>query len=248
MPSSKPISPSPRVWRGTTTEATPIVPPANHGRRSRGERLATHDQRADARRVAEDLVPGDGDEVRVPAGQVERVRRQEGRRRRAARASRAPGPRVDPVERMADARVVGLGGEGEQVRPARGGASSRAARTSAPSGRRSGVRSGRYVTLASRDRANSRMPLTELWLSAVRRNRLPALNGNASPTSLSAPLALAVNTTVYSSGEALTNDSTARARRSANRVEAREAGLFECGLPRTPRASSSWCSRSCDSA
>ena len=54
------------------------------------------------------------------------------------------------------------------------------------------------------------MPLTELWLSAVRRNRLPAVNGYDSPTSLSAALALAVKTTVYSSGEALKNAKTAR--------------------------------------
>ena len=74
------------------------------------------------------------------------------------------------------------------------------------------------------------------------------MNGNDSPTSLSAPLALAVKTTVYSSGEAFTNASTARRAASASSVEAREAGLFECGFPKTPVRSSSWCSRSCDSA
>ena len=35
MPSSNPMWPSAHVWRGRTTEATPMVPPANHGRRSR---------------------------------------------------------------------------------------------------------------------------------------------------------------------------------------------------------------------
>jgi hypothetical protein len=46
------------------------------------------------------------------------------------------------------------------------------------------------------------MPLTELWLSKVSRKRPPRSNGYDSPTSLSAPLALAVKITTYSSGSA----------------------------------------------
>ena len=38
---------------------------------------------------------------------------------------------------------------------------------------------------------------------------------------------------MYSSGEAFRNASTARRAASASSVEAREAGLFECGLPKT---------------
>ena len=52
--------------------------PAREPRPSQaGERLAAHDERSDPRRVPEQLVPGDGDEIRVPSRQVEAVRRRE---------------------------------------------------------------------------------------------------------------------------------------------------------------------------
>jgi hypothetical protein len=58
---------------------------------------------------------------------------------------------------------------------------------------------GRYVVVAPHARANSRIPFTELWLSEVSRKRVPVSNGYASPTSLSAPVAFGVKTTLYSS-------------------------------------------------
>ena len=69
-----------RVWRWPATEATPIVPPANHGRSQPG-RAPRGGRRAQpiAGRVAEHLVPGDRDEVGLPARQVEPVGRHEGR-------------------------------------------------------------------------------------------------------------------------------------------------------------------------
>ncbi len=92
------------------------------------------------------------------------------------------------------------------------------------------------------------MPLTELWLSAVRSRRPPGSNGYDSPTSRSAAVALAVKTTSYSSGEALKNARMLARAASANRVEAADAGLSECGLPKTSRRSRRWCSSSCDCA
>ncbi len=103
-----------------------------------------------------------------------------------------------------------------------------------------------YVTPAPADRAYSRMPLTELWLSKVSRNRLPGPNGYDSPTSLSAWLALAVNTTTYSSGDAPKYSSTWCRARSTNSVASREVGLSEWGFPSTrPSSRSAW-RRTCD--
>ena len=59
---------------------------------------------------------------------------------------------------------------------------------------------GTYVVAVPDARANSRRPFTELWLSDVSRRRLPASNGYASPTSLSAPVAFGVKMTLYSAG------------------------------------------------
>ena len=81
-----------------------------------GQRLAAHDQRADPGRVAEDLVPGDRDKVRVPAGQVELSRRHE----RGCVDQDVPASVVrlgQPVERVPNSRVIGLGREREQVVP-----------------------------------------------------------------------------------------------------------------------------------
>jgi len=58
------------------------------------------------------------------------------------------------------------------------------------------------------DLANSRIPCTELWASSGRMNAASEQKGKASPTSLSAALALAVKTTVDPGG-ALKKESTA---------------------------------------
>ena len=96
-----------------------------------------------------------------------------------------------------------------------------------------------YRTGAPRARANSRIPFTELWSSAVSRNPRFGPNGYDSPTSLRAAVALAVKITMYSSGDAERKSRTARRAEPAIAVAAREAGLFECGLPRVaaPRRS-----------
>ena len=78
------------------------------------ERPAPDDQRAQARRVAEHLVEGDRDEVRLPHRQVEPARRRE----RGAVQEHVPAPlmgQVDPLQRMLDAREVGLRGIGEEA-------------------------------------------------------------------------------------------------------------------------------------
>ena len=80
-------------------------------------------------------------------------------------------------------------------------------------------------------RANSRMPLTELWLSHVARNRSSGPNGYASPTSRSAPVAFGVKMQAYSPGGALKWRSTAARARSTSAVDADDVGLTECGLP-----------------
>src|SRR3954471_23471086 len=85
------------------------------------------------------------------------------------------------------------------------------------------------------------MPLTELWLSKVRRYSASGPNGYDSPTIFSACVALAVKITTQSSGDALKNSSTARRTRSTHSVVTAEVGLVECGLPSTcPRNQSAW--------
>ena len=213
-----------------------------------GQRVVANDQRSHAGRVADRLVPGHRDEVRVPARQVEPVRRHEGGRVEQ-HVPAASLRRRDPLEWMPDARVVRLGRDRRTgaARPGepRSSAANDGRRRRAEGRARTAGRSRRSRPGA---RANSRIPLTELWLSAVRTSRLRSLNGYDSPTSLSAALAFAVKTTVYSSGEAFTNDSTAARARSASSVAAREVGLSECGLPKTPSRSSARWARTCDSA
>jgi hypothetical protein len=111
--------------------------------------------------------------------------------------------------------------------------------TAAVDARRSGGSTGRYVVRARPVRANSRIPLIELWLSEVSTNRVPRRNGYASPTSRAAAVALAVKTTAYSSGSASRCRSTARRALSTNSVEAVDVGLTEWGLPNTPPRSRS---------
>src|SRR5581483_3917390 len=77
-------------------------------------RLATGDQRADASRPAEHLVEGEAHEVRVPAREIEPVRRDE----RSGVEQYVPtrGVRaLDPLEWVLDAREVRLGRVGEEV-------------------------------------------------------------------------------------------------------------------------------------
>ena len=79
-----------------------------------GQRLAAREQAADAGRPAEHLVEGEGDEVRVPAAEVEPVGRHVG----GGVEEHVPAVRVrllDPVERVLDAGEVRLGRVGEQV-------------------------------------------------------------------------------------------------------------------------------------
>ncbi len=107
---------------------------------------------------------------------------------------------------------------------------------------------GTYVVSTPRLWANSRIPLTELWLSKVSRNRSPGRNGYASPTSRSAPVAFGVKTQTHSSSAARKKRRTAARACSASSVAAVEVGLSEWGLPRTLVRSSSRCSASWDSA
>ncbi len=54
---------------------------------------------------------------------------------------------------------------------------------------------------------------------------------------MSAPLALEVKMTTYSSSEALKKRNTARRAWLTSSVDALEVGLLECGLPYTPSIS-----------
>ena len=152
------------------------------------ERRAPREQRAEPGRVAEHLVEGDRDEVRLPHRQVEPARRHE----RGGVQDHVPAAllgRRDPLERVLDAGEVGLRRVGEEVVAVRGARRRGSAR--APR-RRRGDRAPRAArTRSARPwrRANSRMPLTELWLSNVARKRALGLNGYASPTSRRAPVA-----------------------------------------------------------
>ena len=114
MPSSKWAAPGADWYHSRWTKAATIVPPENQGRSQLGERLAAGEQAADAGRLAEHLVEGERDEVRVPAGQVEPV----GRHERGGVEQHVPAVRVrllDPVERVLDAGEVRLGRVGEEV-------------------------------------------------------------------------------------------------------------------------------------
>jgi hypothetical protein len=77
------------------------------------------------------------------------------------------------------------------------------------------------------------MPLAELWLSNVNRNRSPASNGYDSPINFSAWLALAVKITAQVSGAALKKRSTALRARATYSVALDDVGLVEWGLPKS---------------
>ena len=136
------------------------------------ERLAPREQRAEAGRVAEHLVEGDRDEVGLPRRQVEPARRHE----RGAVDDHVPAPllgRRDPLQRVLDAGEVRLRRVGEEVVAVRAGVVEVALEHARR--RRAGraPRAARTRSRAPLARANSRMPLTELWLSNVRQE--PAL-------------------------------------------------------------------------
>ena len=78
-----------------------IVPPANQGRCSFFSALAAGHQRADAGRVAEDLVERERDEIRFEPAQVERVGGREGGRVQQHIPAMGVGA-LDPFERMLD--------------------------------------------------------------------------------------------------------------------------------------------------
>ena len=80
-----------------------------------GEGLATRDEGSQPRRIAEQLVPADAHEVGLPPPDVEAVGGQE-RGRVEQHPPAVLAGRADPRERVLDARVVRLGGIGEQGR------------------------------------------------------------------------------------------------------------------------------------
>ena len=98
---------------------------------------------------------------------------------------------------------------------------------------------------ASARRAYSRMPVTELWLSAVRA-RAPPANGKLSPTSLMAADALAVKQTSYASGSASRKRRVAARAAATRSVLERDGACSECGLPSSAARSSSSLARACD--
>ena len=209
------------------------------------ERGPPGEERADARRVAEHLVERQHDEVGVPAATGPGGWWARRPRRRAGRPIRGTGPRQSTRVRAARRRSwtapdtrTGCAGPGPPCpgRPRR--------RPDPPEVRRHHGHVGRLG--APCDRANSRIPFTELWLSKVRRNRPPGPNGYDSPTSFRAWLALPVKMTQYSSGDALKNDWTCRRASLTSAVERRAVGLSECGFPSTSPCSRSMWRRTCE--
>ena len=142
-----------------------MVPPANQGRSQLGQRFAPHQQAAQPGRIAEHLVEGEGDEIRMPPAQVEPVGRHEG-----------GGIEQDiPAERLGflDQRPADTARRKNWTGPER-------QRGYCPSRCRFGQLLAQPVTIEAQLRrrhrhvgdlrrpwlrANSRMPLTELWLS-----------------------------------------------------------------------------------
>lgn len=114
------------------------------------------------------------------------------------------------------------------------------------SSRRRSAVSGTVTTAAPARRANSRTPLTELWLSALSASVLPGANGYDSATSLIAALAFAVKHTAYSPGSASKNSSVRARARSIVSVLCREGPCSECGLPKIADRNSSSCAAICD--
>ena len=171
-----------QVWRGRSTDATPIVPPANHGRRSRASASRRTTREPTPVGIAENLVPGDGDEVGLPARQVERVRRDEGRRIEQHIPAAILGG-VDPVE--------GGGRPSSSTAPGRrrGGAPAGQPSSSREDGRSSTRSSGARAagTSLRRPRAGELAdPVDRVVVVGGQEQPAASRNGYASPTSLKA--------------------------------------------------------------
>jgi hypothetical protein len=172
-----------------------------------------------------------------PAGRDERGRVQQhpvAVRRRQLR----------PLQRVLGAGEVGLGGEGEEVVPRR-------------------VRGGEPVLqvahaqlLAERHvhhvgaagRGELAQSVDGVVVVCREQEAAAGLPGKALPTSLRAPLELRVKTTSYCAGSALKKSRTRARAASTSSVAARDVGLRECGLPKTPAQRKSAWARTCDSA
>ena len=114
MPSSNSAWPDSGTTSSPWTFAATTVPPLNHGRCRRASAARRASSAPEARRVAEHLVEGDRDEVRLPGRQVEPARGHE-RGRVDDHVPAALLGRRDPLERVLDAGEVGLRREREQV-------------------------------------------------------------------------------------------------------------------------------------
>ena len=232
MPSSKPASPGQTCALRPCTDAT--VDRAAREPRAAQLRRARRSGRAGSRRRSGSRTSCRTRSRRSP-GASGRGRAGSWARtppRRAARPSRARGPARST--RAGAGRLRSWTGPGTRTGCVLAGLSVEVARRDAGVDAQLGRRRRQvWSTPRPRARANSRMPLTELWLSNVSRKRSPARNGYASATSRSAPVALAVKITSYSSGEAPEDPSTAARARSIASAVAAEVGLIECGLPNT---------------
>jgi hypothetical protein len=93
-----------------------MVPPANQGLCKLGESLLTCDQCARSRWIAEHLVKGQRNEIRLPPTEIKSVRRCVGRRIEQDVPAALLG-RVEPTQIMLHAREVGLGRKGELLIP-----------------------------------------------------------------------------------------------------------------------------------
>ena len=127
-------------------------------------------------RIAKHLVERERDVVRLAGAEVETVGRDEGRGIDQNVPSKALCAR-DPLQRMLHTREVRLGRKREQVVTCPVTRACRWRSTVESSATRSGGSTGMYRVWVPWARSNSRMPLTELWLSKVRRNWSPDSNG-----------------------------------------------------------------------
>ena len=148
---------------------------------------------------------------------------------------------------MPDAGEVRLRRKREEPRPRR------AAPPSMPSScvaidAKLGNRERRVVHRRAFARANSRIPFTELWLSAVSSSCVPWLNGYDFAHVLQRAGRIGGEDGRVSSGGALNHSSTARRVCSTSVVIRCDEGLAECGLPKTCSFSSFACSSTWDSA
>ena len=231
VPSSNAAS-SDSIWCQPPATLTPrMVPPENHGRRSRA--------RASRRASRQPTPVGKPNTlyqlIATNSGlTTDRSSRLVGTNAAASSSTSYPAAcaRYHPGEGMPHAAEVGLRRVGEQPRPL--------PVTPADRGEQVGLGDPQLgaaqpdVSHAAPARAAySLIPLTELWLSAVSTSLLRRPNGYASPTRRQAPVAFGVKMTAYSSAVALKYLSTAARVRSTSRVAADDVGFSECGFPYT---------------